>query len=180
MNKLFKDCTEEEKETRRLYYRKWYQKHKYRLRKKTNEQYYKHRTTIRNNAKEKYKKEKENRDNSAFFNTRDMKRFLNKINSLQKVSGEKVPRCIICGTEDPRVLTINHINGNGSVDSNNYGNMAVAVSRGRKVDDLDVRCFNCNIIYEFERGKRGPKNWSELYNNVINDIHVTLTKIKIE
>ena len=42
------------------------------------------------------------------------------------------------------------------------------VNRGRDTNDLDVRCFNCNILYEFDRGKRGPSNWKELYNNLLS------------
>ena len=35
---------------------------------------------------------------------------------------------------------------------------------GRAISDLDVRCYNCNILYEYEQGRRNlPLNWKELY-----------------
>ena len=153
-------------EKQREYYRQWRIKHKERLKVYNKMQYKKHKVKILSNAAIKYKEEKINRNNSHFFKVRDNKRFLNKLKALQKVSGLQIPECCICGIKDPRILNINHINGKGGIDSRKYGNMSIAVNRGRDIKDLDVRCNNCNILYEFERGKRGPMNWKELYNNL--------------
>lgn len=150
------------------YYRLWRIKHKERLKDYNRNLQLKHRVNILKRAKEKYAKEKLNRGTSEFFKWRDNNRFFNKIKALQKVSGKLIPECCICGITDPRILSINHINGRVLTDKRNSGNMALEVHRGRDISDLDVRCHNCNILYEFERGKRGPKNWEELYNEIIN------------
>jgi hypothetical protein len=63
-------------------------------------------------------------------------RFERKMLELQEISGQRIPRCVICGTSDLRVLTINHLG-----DKNDHKN-------------CDVRCINCNWIYEFERGRQ--------------------------
>lgn len=174
-------------EEKRLYYKNWRKKNKERLKEYNKSQYNKHKETIRNNAKKKYHSEKDNID-SKFFEQRNRLRFINKIKSLQKVSGLIIPECCICGEKDPRLLSINHINGNGQEDNKHYGNMSNAVQRGRDISDLDVRCFNCNMLYEYECKRKGPDNWKQYYDeyikecnnnvgsNVINDIHVTLTK----
>jgi hypothetical protein len=130
-------------------------------------QYQKHREKIRAKAKAKYNLEKLNRTISHYFLVKDKWRFLSKLKALQKVSGLLVPKCCICGIEDPRVLTINHKNGDGKIDNKKYHSSTIAVNRGRDVSDLDVRCFNCNILYEFELGRRGPSNWKEYYDNVV-------------
>jgi hypothetical protein len=154
-------------EERKEYYRLWRIRHKERLKVYNKLLYDKHKITIRTNAKIKYYKEKDNRDTSKFFKDRDDKRFINKMKALQLVSGKHIPECCICGIKDPRLLSINHINGDGHKDSKKYGNMAVAVNKGRDTSDLDVRCHNCNILYEYICDRRGPKNWEELYNKII-------------
>ena len=94
--------------------------------------------------------------------------FKDKIYALQKVSGLKIPECCKCGMKDIRVLTINHINGDGAIER---GNRRVSrthrqIRLGRGVEDLDVRCYNCNILYEYERGRCNlPLNWKELYES---------------
>lgn len=65
--------------------------------------------------------------------------------------------CRMCGNTDLRVLTINHKNGKTSKE----GGLALqhAIKNGsRKIDDLEILCMNCNIIYEYERGKRNGDN----------------------
>ena len=171
-------------EERKLYYKNWRKKNNKRLKEYNKQQYYKHKDKINKNANEKYRSEKQNID-SKFMERRNELRFINKIKSLQKVSNLIIPKCCICGETDPRLLTINHINGEGGIDNKHYGNMSIAIQRGRSIDDLDVRCFNCNILYEFECNRKGPENWKLYYDNyimecmsninVINDIHVTLT-----
>lgn len=64
-------------------------------------------------------------------------------------------KCVNCGIDDIRVLQINHLDGDGG-EERLYGmNMYKVILDGsRDTDDLDIRCANCNIIYEYERGKR--------------------------
>jgi len=74
---------------------------------------------------------------------------------IQKLGG----KCLQCGITDIRVLQINHKNGNGRKDYHgNYSNSLQfyrgIISGKRRLDDLDLRCANCNIIYDYERGIR--------------------------
>ena len=64
-------------------------------------------------------------------------------------------KCLDCGLTDIRVLQVNHKNGGGRKESRFGTDMYLAIINGkRKTDDLDVRCANHNIIYEYERGSR--------------------------
>lgn len=66
-------------------------------------------------------------------------------------------KCRRCGNEDWRVLQINHKNGGGHEERSSRGMSGAALVRailnGRKTDDLDVLCANCNVIHEYERGR---------------------------
>jgi len=95
-------------------------------------------------------------------------RFVDKLKALQKVSGLQEPICSKCGITDIRVLTINHLNGDGAKERKIYGSRVSRIYRDirndRTTSDLDVRCYNCNILYEYERGRINlPENWKELY-----------------
>lgn len=62
--------------------------------------------------------------------------------------------CVNCGETDLRVLQINHLKGV------NHGKGRIKWHRqiiNGETTDLDVRCANCNILYEYERGHR--KEW---------------------
>jgi hypothetical protein len=64
-------------------------------------------------------------------------------------------KCVDCGITDVRVLQVNHKAGGGTKEKLFGGDMYRAIISGeRKIDDLDVRCANHNIIYEYERGSR--------------------------
>jgi hypothetical protein len=65
-------------------------------------------------------------------------------------------KCIGCGIEDARVLQVNHKNGQNGVSrkESGIGLYYSIVNGSRKIDDLELRCANCNIIYEYERGQR--------------------------
>jgi len=96
--------------------------------------------------------------------------FINKLEVLRKVSGLSKPKCCNCGTTDIRVLTINHINGDGAkerkVEKNKVSRAYRDIKNGRTTLDLDVKCYNCNILYEYEQGRRSlPLNWKELYES---------------
>lgn len=64
-------------------------------------------------------------------------------------------KCACCGNDDIRVLQVNHKNGGGTQEKRHGAEMYKAIIDGiRLTDDLDLRCANCNLIYEYERGKR--------------------------
>lgn len=70
---------------------------------------------------------------------------------MEKLGG----KCVICGITDLRLLTINHLNGRGlsrTLDANSE-EFYKAILRGER-KDVDVRCYNHNILYEYERGNR--------------------------
>ncbi len=54
---------------------------------------------------------------------------------------------------------MNHMNGGGRAELELKGNWAFytdILSGKRNTNDLNLLCANCNIIYEYERGKRKP------------------------
>ena len=64
-------------------------------------------------------------------------------------------QCVACGESDRRVLQINHLDGGGKETQRNPMEFVRSILEGRRsVDDLEVRCANCNIRYEYERGNR--------------------------
>jgi predicted nucleic acid-binding Zn ribbon protein len=65
-------------------------------------------------------------------------------------------KCIRCGIDDHRVLQLNHINGGGRKDRTRISKVFVAILNGTRRHEFDLRCANCNILYEYERGKRTP------------------------
>lgn len=94
-----------------------------------------------------------------------------RVKALQIVSGLKKPKCIACGCDDIFVLCINHKNGGGRKDHSQYRGsrgISLAIVEGRRGSaDLDVRCHNCNIRYEYERGQRGlPRDFEEVIKNL--------------
>ena len=97
-----------------------------------------------------------------------------KIAALQTVAKSKLPLCARCGCSDVRVLTINHVKGDGCKErAKKIAKNAVAdfrrkiVSGERPVTDLDVRCYNCNILYEYEQDRRHmPQDWLKLWSDL--------------
>ena len=64
-------------------------------------------------------------------------------------------KCVSCGNADPRVLQINHVNGGGSKDkSRGSRGIIPEILKGNRPGEFDLRCANCNILYEFEKGRR--------------------------
>jgi len=66
-------------------------------------------------------------------------------------------QCVRCGIKDLRLLTINHKEGRNmrlTVDKGHTRFYYRILNGKRKIDDLEVRCYNCNILYEFEKGYR--------------------------
>lgn len=82
-------------------------------------------------------------------------RWRNRLKVLAMLGG----KCCRCGEDDPRVLQINHLKGGGTQERKRAGLSGFSIIRdilmGRRgLDDLDLRCANCNIIYEYEVGRR--------------------------
>jgi hypothetical protein len=65
-------------------------------------------------------------------------------------------KCKKCGITDWRVLQINHINGGGrkELELNMNKFYKDILLKKRNIIDLDLRCANCNILYEYEVGRR--------------------------
>ncbi len=62
--------------------------------------------------------------------------------------------CVKCKITDIRILTINHKNGGGRKERESRKGLLLDILKGRrKIDDLEVRCQNCNILYEYEVGR---------------------------
>lgn len=63
--------------------------------------------------------------------------------------------CFNCKEKDIRVLQINHKEGGGSREywkTGNYKFYNSILKKKRNITDLDIRCANCNVLYEYERG----------------------------
>lgn len=65
--------------------------------------------------------------------------------------------CKGCGISDIRLLQINHRNGGGTKDfGHDPVNAYRDIVKGRRDrSEFDVRCANCNILYDYERKTRG-------------------------
>jgi hypothetical protein len=102
-------------------------------------------------------------------------RFLIRLTALQAVGRTNIPKCEKCGEKDVRILTVNHINGGGRKEAmqpngHGWGKLCRAIYFGERcVDDLNVLCFNCNVLYEYERkARRLPENWKQIYQKAIS------------
>jgi len=121
-----------------------------------------HREFLNAKKREKYKL---NREVSIDNNRKYRLRLKAKV--LKMLGG----KCVICGTKDIRILTVNHGSGNGLKHMRNLGSnlrhydslkFYRDIATG-KIDKrlFDVRCFNHNILYDYERGIRKiPKGMS--------------------
>lgn len=81
---------------------------------------------------------------------------LNKVYAILMVAGEIA--CCKCRNTDLRVLTLNHINGTGASErkaargrTSLYNDIRTGI---RGTEGLEVTCYNCNILHEYERGAR--------------------------
>jgi len=71
---------------------------------------------------------------------------------FERLGGAK---CVKCGNRDIRILTINHLTKKSEWDKKNPNNLRRFIALGlRKPTGMEVRCHNCNILYEYERGRR--------------------------
>jgi len=68
--------------------------------------------------------------------------------ALQLLGG----KCVNCGVTDLRLLNIHHKNGR----KNDYKgiNLYRRILKGLEdLNELEVRCWNCNVLAEYEKGK---------------------------
>ncbi len=66
-------------------------------------------------------------------------------------------KCVRCGITDLRVLQINHLHhvGRTKRPHESGSDFYLRILDGRRdTSDLDIRCANCNILYEYERSFR--------------------------
>ena len=79
-------------------------------------------------------------------------------------------KCRMCGATDPRVLTLNHINGDGHVDKkagihrDKFLRQIIAGER----DDLELLCWNCQFLYRFELGEF-PKEQQDMFFDALRE-----------
>jgi hypothetical protein len=98
-----------------------------------------------------------------------------KIAVLNRLGGA----CVVCGITDMRVLQINHLNGGGSKEGVHGMDMYMAILAGtRATDDLDVRCANHNLLYEYEVGRRALPQGLDFSARAVDDTASALTDLK--
>ena len=77
---------------------------------------------------------------------------------IQKLGG----KCARCGETDWRVLQINHINGGGTKERARIGKKIYTdILKGKREGEYNMLCANCNILYEYNRGRRRDERWIE-------------------
>lgn len=124
-----------------------------------------------------YGKEYRNKNKEILARNQKQKRLDLKIEILNKIGRGK---CAICGDKNLAHLTIDHINGNGSLERKKYGkgfNFYFAIKKGRvkNLDNLRVLCWNHNdetmkkyldVPYEkqTDQQRNHTKLWHEAYN----------------
>lgn len=139
------------RDQRQVSHQKYYRTHREEIRENAKQYYLKHLEVIKARARETYRRNPEVHKELSRKNLWEIRR---------KVINLFGGGCIICGITDLRILTLNHKNGCGT--KKRTGNMKVyreLLSGQRNKDDYDVRCFNCNMLYDYERGiRKVPKS----------------------
>lgn len=86
--------------------------------------------------------------------------FIIRLQALQKISGKTIPCCVVCGEKDLRILVINHKDGRKIEDVDNKNRKVTGrrlydkiLNGERKTDDLNILCYNCNILWEYMNRK---------------------------
>lgn len=70
-------------------------------------------------------------------------------------------KCKTCSVIDPRLLTLNHLNGVIGKTNRVQSIMIMRkiLSRKERKDNYDFRCFNCQVLFEYEKGRiKLPEN----------------------
>lgn len=95
---------------------------------------------------------------SAGFHSISKSMFEIKKEAIQKLGGT----CVSCGIDDIRILVINHKH-NGDFNrvimfremkKKNPVSWKAVLEGTYKEGDVELRCYNCNILYEYETGRR--------------------------
>lgn len=74
-------------------------------------------------------------------------------------------KCSQCGNSDLRLLQINHLRAK----TRHQGYRDYLDIIRNRIRDRDVRCANCNLLFEFQKGKRKvPVNLKDLLNSCVN------------
>lgn len=69
-------------------------------------------------------------------------------------------KCVTCGVEDLRVLTVSHKNGGGMLERGRSGNgFQLGTAFYNRIlredrDDIIIQCANCNILQGYKLGER--------------------------
>lgn len=85
---------------------------------------------------------------------------------IQKLGG----KCVNCGITDWRLLQINHINGGGRKERLLLGKkLYTDILKGKREEDYNLLCANCNILYEYDRGQRRDEEWIRKNTSRIKD-----------
>jgi DNA-directed RNA polymerase subunit RPC12/RpoP len=155
-------------------YQKWREKNRDRINEQARIRYKKNPENMANHQKKYYKKNrkkvlernrkhylknidamrKKDRKYWRIFGKRRMKWYVGRFKAFQKISGKRIPRCEKCGERRFILLSINHINGLGKGKHKERIHLFRKINKGkRKTNDLEIRCHNCNFLYEFERGR---------------------------
>ena len=99
------------------------------------------------------------------------RRVRNKVRAFLVLGG----KCRICGETDFRILTVNHINGVEKRDKTESGgrksndNIRTQIKNFQR-EDLELLCYNCQILYEWERlGKNCSKEYQEMLIKELKD-----------
>ena len=144
------------REAQSAHMKEWYRQHP---------DYLRNREKIRRKINLKYKET----FNKRVSRYQSMTGYKLKLKVIEMLGG----KCCVCGISDPRVLQVNHLKGGGGKDRAKYGYSSgywsAIISGRRSTEDLDLRCANCNILYEYERGRRGRHLEEYLNRRKVNE-----------
>jgi len=151
-------------EKNRKYREEYYRKHKEEIIKKNGEYEKNHREQAREYHRKQYwgNKEKESKRKKRFYAEKReeiLKRQRERYWMIKsKVVNMLGGRCVRCGATDLKVLQINHKNGNNGKEKCGVKLLTRIFLGKRGIEDLELRCANCNFKYEYERGRCGLNN----------------------
>lgn len=76
-------------------------------------------------------------------------------------------KCVACGVTDKKILCFNHIKEKPKYESTLNVIYKLKSGSYKPNVDIDLRCHNCNVIYEYEVGKRQGLSNYEIKEKVI-------------
>lgn len=93
------------------------------------------------------------------------RRVRNKVRAFLVLGG----KCRMCGSTDFRVLSLNHINGDGHREVKATERLYTQIKNSER-DDLELLCYNCQILYEWKReGRNYSKEYQEMLKKELED-----------